>query len=47
MFKPLDPLLHSELRLAVMSADGSHGGQPECADRQTLGSGLHRGGEDF
>ena len=87
MFKPLDPLLHSELRLAVMSLlisaeeaefpyikeqTGATAGnlsvqidklsaagyievektfkgkkQPECADRQTLGSGLHRGREDF
>ena len=40
MFKELNPLLHSELRLAVMSlliclypaTDGGNGGQPQRAD---------------
>ncbi len=57
MFKELDPLLHSQLRLAVISIllsveeaefvylrekDTGDSGKPECTDRQTERSRLHR-----
>ena len=59
MFKELNPLLHSELRLAGMSllrggglclyppADQSYGRKPERADRQTQQGGICGGDKDF